>query len=43
VSLRAAGSDSVEPKFNIPDRPSKLDSYADKLSQMLRQEAGKSR
>ena len=36
-------SDSVEPKFNIPDRPSKLDPYADKLSQMLRQEAGKSR
>jgi len=36
-------SDSVEPKFNAPDRPSKLDPYADKLSQMLRQEAGKSR
>jgi transposase len=36
-------SDSVEPKFNIPDRPSKLDPYADKLSHMLRQEAGKSR
>jgi hypothetical protein len=36
-------SDSVEPKFNVPDRPSKLDPYADKLSQMLRQEAGKSR
>ena len=36
-------SDAVEPKFNIPDRPSKLDPYADKLSQMLRQEAGKSR
>ena len=36
-------SDGVEPKFNIPDRPSKLDPYADKLSQMLRQEAGKSR
>src|SRR3974390_2375811 len=35
--------DSVEPKFNVPDRPSKLDPYADKLSQMLRQEAGKSR
>ena len=35
--------DSVEPKFNIPDRPSKLDPYADKLSHMLRQEAGKSR
>jgi transposase len=36
-------SDSVEPKFNILDRPSKLDPYADKLSHMLRQEAGKSR
>ena len=36
-------SDSVEPKFTVPDRPSKLDPYADKLSQMLRQEAGKSR
>src|SRR6185437_502638 len=36
-------SDTVEPKSNIPDRPSKLDPYADKLSQMLRQEAGKSR
>ena len=35
-------SDTVEPKFSIPDRPSKLDPYADKLSQMLRQEAGKS-
>src|ERR1700759_2933499 len=36
-------SDSVEPKFSVPDRPSKLDPYADKLSQMLRQEAGRSR
>jgi len=36
-------SESIEPKFEVPDRPSKLDSYADKLSQMLRQEAGKSR
>src|SRR5271170_908395 len=36
-------SDTVEPKFNIPDRPSKLDPYADKLSHMLRQESGKSR
>src|ERR1700735_4309152 len=35
--------DSVEPKFCVRDRPSKLDPYADKLSQMLRQEAGKSR
>ena len=36
-------SDSVEPKFRVPDRPSKLDPYADKLSHMLRQETGKSR
>ena len=36
-------SDGVEPKFSVPDRPSKLDPYADKLSQMLRQEAGKAR
>src|ERR1700693_3680363 len=33
-------SDSVEPKFNIPDRPSRLDPYADKLSHMLREGAG---
>ena len=36
-------SDSVEPRFSVPDRSSKLDPYADKLSHMLRQEAGKSR
>ncbi len=36
-------SDSIEPKFHLPDRPSGLDPYADKLSHMLRQEAGKSR
>lgn len=36
-------SDGVEPRFKISDRPSKLDPYADKLSDMLRQEAGKSR
>ena len=36
-------SDGVEPKFSIADRPSKLDPHADKLSHMLRQEAGKSR
>ena len=36
-------SESEEPKFNVPDRPSKLDPFADKLSHMLRQEAGKSR
>jgi transposase len=36
-------TDSVEPKFSTPDRPSRLDPFADKLSHMLRQEAGKSR
>jgi Transposase DDE domain len=36
-------SDSEEPKFSVPDRPSRLDPHADKLSHMLRQEAGKSR
>src|ERR1700759_2490247 len=36
-------SDSEEPKFSIPDRPSKLDPHADKVAHMLRQEAGKSR
>jgi transcriptional regulator with XRE-family HTH domain len=36
-------SDSVEPRFNVPDRHSKLDPYADKLSAMLRVETGKSR
>ncbi len=34
---------SVEPKFKIPDRPSKLDAFADKLSAWLKAEAGKSR
>jgi transposase len=36
-------SDSVEPKFAVPDRPSHLDPFADKLSHMLRQETGRSR
>lgn len=36
-------TDSVEPKFAIPDRASKLDPYADKLAQMLRQETSRSR
>ena len=35
--------DSVVPKFDTPDRPSRLDPFADKLAHMLRQEAGKSR
>ena len=29
-------SGSVEPKFKIPDRPSKLDAFADKLSAWLK-------
>ena len=33
----------VEPKFATPDRPSKLDPFAEKLSVWLKTEAGKSR
>lgn len=36
-------SDTVEPKFKVPDRPSKLDPFAEKLSGWLRIEVGKSR
>ena len=36
-------SDSIEPRFSVPDRQSKLDPYADKLSAMLRVETGKPR
>jgi len=35
--------DTVEPQFKVPDRPSKLDPFAEKLSGWLRIEAGKSR
>ena len=34
---------TVEPKFRVPDRPSKLDPFAEKLSGWLQIEAGKSR
>ena len=34
---------AVEPKFKVPDRPSKLDPFAEKLSGWLKVEAGKSR
>src|SRR5437763_15708179 len=37
------GTGTVEPKFKVPDRPSKLDPFADKLSGWLRIEAGQSR
>ncbi len=36
-------SDAVEPQFKLPDRPSKLDPFAEKLTGWLRQEASKSR
>ena len=36
-------AESVEPLFNVLERPSNLDPYADKLSAMLRVEAGKGR
>jgi hypothetical protein len=35
-------SDSIEPEFEPPDRPSRLNPLADMLAQMLRQEAAKS-
>ena len=36
-------ADTVEPRFKVPGRPSKLDPFAEKLSGWLRIEAGKSR
>ncbi len=36
-------ADAVEPVFRVPDRPSKLDPFAEKLTGWLRVEAGKSR
>jgi transposase len=36
-------ADAAEPKFKVPDRTSKLDPFAEKLTGWLRQEAGKSR
>jgi hypothetical protein len=35
--------DTVEPAFKVPDRPSKLDPFADRLSAWLRTEANKPR
>jgi len=37
------GSDSVEPQFKVPDRPSKLDPFADRLAAWLKTEANKPR
>ena len=36
-------SGAVEPKFKVPDRPSMLDQFADKLAHWLKVEAGRSR
>lgn len=36
-------ADTVEPTFAVPDRPSKLDPFAEKLAGWLKSEAGKSR
>jgi len=35
--------DGVEPKFKVPERPSKLDPFADRLSAWLKTEANKAR
>jgi transposase len=35
--------DVIEPKFEVPDRPSRLDPYADKLLAWLKREAARSR
>jgi len=36
-------ADGVEPKFNVPERPSKLDPFADRLSAWLKTESKKGR
>ena len=36
-------SGTVEPKFKVPDRPSKLDAFADQLARWLKTEASKPR
>jgi hypothetical protein len=36
-------SGTIEPTFTVPERPSKLDPFADKLSGWLKTEAGRSR
>ena len=36
-------ADTIEPKFVISDRPSKLDPFAEKLAGWMKLEAGKSR
>jgi hypothetical protein len=43
VSPKDLWSDLIEPKFEMPNRPRKLDPYAEKLSACLRREAGRPR
>jgi len=43
VTRKYLRSGEVERKFNLPDRPSKLDASADKLSSWVKLEANKSR
>jgi len=40
---RHLAANTIEPKFAMPERQSKLDPFADKLSGWLKTEAGKSR
>ena len=42
-SANICALDGVEPKFKVPERPSKLDAFADRLSAWLRTEAKKNR
>src|SRR3546814_8411446 len=36
-------ADTIEPRFKVPDRPSKLDPFADRLSAWLRREMSRPR
>lgn len=41
--MKHLNTGTIEPKFSIPERPSKLDPFADKLAGWLTTEASKSR
>jgi len=36
-------SETIDPRFKVPDRPSKLDPFAEHLAAWLRREMGRSR
>jgi hypothetical protein len=42
-TIKYPSAGTIEPTFNVPERPSKLDPFADKLAGWLKTEAGKSR